>query len=108
MAGAWAISRAGSLAAALALVALACGSETIDLLPDRSNGGGSAGTAGQSSAGSEPGGRSAQDSGGKGGSSSGSGGCQGSSCGSGAIAGFTGFGGAFWSGCPYGAGCQPC
>lgn len=109
MAGAQAIRRAGALATISALVVLSCGSETIDLLQDRSGGGAAmsgAGpiSAGQSGAGSASQAGTATNGGGGSAAAGGSGGCAGASCG-----GSGGFGvGGFFNGCPYGIGCQQC
>jgi hypothetical protein len=113
-----AIRGAGSFAASLALVVLACGSETIDLLPDRSAGGAAMATAGQSNAGTESAGLAGaltSDSGG-GGSGSGSGGVSagtgsggscGGTCGGDNVGGAVSSGG-YFNGCPYGTACQRC
>jgi hypothetical protein len=106
MAGAQAIRRSGSLAACLALIVLACGSETIDLLQDRSAGGASTSSAGQSNAGSGVAGSAGQ----AGAAASGAGGAAGSAdaaAGGSDVGGVVSFGG-YFNGCPYGIGCQPC
>jgi hypothetical protein len=112
MAGAQAARRAGSFAASLALVALACGSETIDLLQNRSVGGAANATAGQSSAGTDSAnsaGQAAAATSGTGGASAGtgSGGSCDGTCGGNNAGGVVSFGG-YFNGCPYGTACQLC
>jgi hypothetical protein len=116
------LSRAALLAAAGACVALACGTDTIDLLPERvseragsSSGGASAGQdgAGAGSATDMGGsttqaGSNAEAGGGKSGGAAGSASCSGGPCG-GNNSNTGGFdnGGGFGNGCPFG-GCQSC